>query len=137
MIVKQRGLRNNNPGNIRHNGESWRGEVIGTDKAFKSFSSAPWGYRAMFMLIDNYNRKYGCKTPAQIVGRWAPPTENDTNAYTKTVSELAKVDPAATINTLDQKTMLALVSAMSRVENGIDAVEADVEAGWVLFLANH
>jgi len=32
-----RGLRNNNPLNIRHNGDTFQGEIKGNDRSFKTF----------------------------------------------------------------------------------------------------
>ncbi|MFQ8805872.1 MAG: hypothetical protein ACLR8Y_13240 [Alistipes indistinctus] len=39
-----RGIRNNNPGNIRKDKSSWRGEVAGPDKSFKTFGTMAWEY---------------------------------------------------------------------------------------------
>ena len=43
-----RGIRNNNPGNIRKDGSVWRGEVAGPDKSFKTFETMAWGIRAIY-----------------------------------------------------------------------------------------
>ena len=48
--MKPRGLRNNNPLNIRHSADNFQGEIKGDDKSFKTFSSMPYGYRAGFVL---------------------------------------------------------------------------------------
>ena len=72
-----RGLRNNNPLNIRHNKDVFQGEVKGTDKAFKTFSTMPYGYRAAFVTLATYNSR-GWNTIEKIISRWAPPCENDT-----------------------------------------------------------
>ena len=34
-----RGIRNNNPGNIRKDGSVWRGEVAAPEKSFKTFET--------------------------------------------------------------------------------------------------
>lgn len=62
----------------------------------------------------------------------APPSENDTRSYISTVSKLTGIDPDKRINIDDRRTMCCLAAAMSRVENGVPAVTADVEAGWDL-----
>ena len=49
-----RGIRNNNPGNIRKDGSVWRGEVAGPDKSFKTFETMAWGIRAIYHLLNNY-----------------------------------------------------------------------------------
>ena len=54
-----RGLRNNNPGNIRINGDLFQGEVRPSkDKSFKQFETMAYGYRAMFVILRNYIRNY-------------------------------------------------------------------------------
>jgi hypothetical protein len=75
-----RGLRNNNPLNIRHSADRFRGEIAGTDKSFKTFSSLAYGYRAAFVILGTYLSQ-GCNTIEKIISRWAPPAENDTESY--------------------------------------------------------
>lgn len=131
-----RGLRNNNPGNIRHDGVKWRGEIIPSqDKAFKQFESMPWGYRAMFHLINNYSRLHGCDTVRKIVSRWAPPEDNNnTAAYIAAVCKGANITPDTIITTTNRDIMAPVIAAMARVENGIAASMTDVNAGWELFI---
>ena len=52
--MKSRGLRNNNPLNIRKSAEHFQGEIKGKDKSFKTFSSLPYGYRAGFVILGTY-----------------------------------------------------------------------------------
>ncbi|WP_195461658.1 structural protein P5 [Alistipes sp. D31t1_170403_E11] len=131
-----RGLRNNNPGNIRHDGVKWRGEVVPSqDKQFKQFETMPWGYRAMFHLINNYSRLHGCDTARKIISRWAPPQDNNhTEAYITAVCNDARVTSDGTITTTNRDVMVPIIAAMARVENGTPAVMADVNAGWELFI---
>lgn len=128
-----RGLRNNNPGNIRKSKTVWQGEVVpSTDRSFKQFKSMPYGYRAMIKLLQNYSRLNGCHTLRTMISRWAPPSENDTRSYISTVSKLTGIDPDKQINVDDRRTMCNLAAAMSYVENGAKAVMPDIEAGWDL-----
>ena len=90
-----------------------------------------YGYRAMFKILSNYYRKYHLTTIRQIVGRWAPENENNTNAYIKAVSDYAGI-PADDLLSFDREQMIRIVAGMSRVENGIEAVMSDVIAGWNL-----
>ena len=78
-----RGLRNNNPGNIRRNSDVFQGEKTSSDKEFKQFKSMAYGYRAIFKILSNYYRNYKLDTIRKIIGRWAPENENNTNAYIK------------------------------------------------------
>lgn len=131
-----RGIRNCNPLNIRKtNGLPWKGEIRpGQDREFCQFCDMAHGYRAAMKLLQNYQKRYGLRTIRQIVSRWAPPCENDTRGYLFSVFWLTGMDADLSID-LDKKgDMVALVSAMSQVENGRKAVRAEVEAGWELLM---
>jgi hypothetical protein len=131
-----RGLRNCNPGNIRLSKTTYLGEVRPSqDRAFKQFSTMAWGYRAMFVLLHTY-RKRGCRTLRQMIARYAPPSENNTEEYIASVSRWAGVFDDVELDTLDPAVMIPVVSAMSRMENGAVAVEADVREGWRLFVTH-
>ena len=128
-----RGLRNNNPLNIRRNATRWEGLAAEQkDSAFFSFVAPCWGYRAAFITLKNYKRLHGLATLAEWVARWAPPVENDTQAYTAFVSKKAALAVDAHIDTADKELMCRIVAAMSQMENGVPAVAADVEKGWSL-----
>lgn len=129
-----RGLRNNNPLNIRLSGTTrWQGEIRpSSDRSFCQFESMAYGYRAALKLLQNYSKLNGCHTIRTMVSRWAPPSENDTRSYIATVVKLTGIDPDKQINVSNKRQMCALVAAMSQVENGVPAVMADVEAGWCL-----
>ena len=71
-----RGIRNNNPGNIRW-GSAWQGlKVDGKeqDKDFCVFIAPEYGIRAMCKILLNYSRLYKINTVAGIIHRWAPPS---------------------------------------------------------------
>lgn len=132
-----RGYRNNNPLNMRHDNDKWQGEVVPSqDGAFKQFETMAWGYRAAFKLLHNYQKNNGCRILSDFINRWAPPSENNTSAYISTVAKRAGLSDVSEIDTLKGDTMRAVVSAMSYVENGVVADEADVAAGWDLFMQN-
>jgi hypothetical protein len=87
---KPRGIRNNNPGNIKISSSNWAGKVPiedNTDGVFEQFTHISYGIRAALILLKKYYREYGLKTIRGIVNRWAPPTENETNIYVRTVSD--------------------------------------------------
>lgn len=128
-----RGIRNCNPGNIRRSRVRYRGEKHPSqDPDFKQFESMAWGYRAMFVLLDSYRVRHGLNTLRGMISRYAPPSENHTALYIDAVSERTGVSPDEPLNTRDRKTMIPIVRAMSRVENGVDAVASEVETGWML-----
>lgn len=128
-----RGLQNNNPGNIRHDGTKWQGEKTPPiDASFKQFRTMAYGYRAALKLLQNYSKLHGCHTIRTMISRWAPPSENDTKGYIATISKLTGIDPDKRININNQQEMCALVAAMSRMENGVPAKMNDVYDGWEL-----
>ena len=129
-----RGLRNCNPGNIRQSKTRYKGERHPSrDSEFKEFESMAYGYRAMFVLLDTYSRRYGLCTIRQMLNRYAPPVENFTEGYIRFVSEKTGIAPDEIINTRAARDMVPIVAAMSQIENGKPAVMADVHRGWELF----
>ncbi len=129
-----RGIRNCNPGNIRHTRRRWQGEVEGSDPAFKTFESMAWGCRAIFLLLDNYRRLHGCTTIRTMISRWAPPFENHTERYIEQVAQLVGVGADEPIDTRSRQVMLPMVAAIIRVENGRSVALRSIEQGWELFL---
>lgn len=97
-VSKPRGIRNNNPGNIRH-GDSWQGmKSVQTDPDFVQFVAPEFGIRALAIVLKNYSAKHGINTVAGIIDRWAPPSENDTQSYINAVAEKLGVTPEQPIN---------------------------------------
>ena len=128
-----RGLRNNNPLNIRHSSDRWQGKAkTQTDPAFVQFVSMAYGYRAAFVLLRTYRMKYGYNTLRAIIRRWAPPSENNTERYLANVSKWSGLDPDKPIAGHDANTYIAIVKAMTRMENGLPANPEDVAEGWRL-----
>ena len=126
-----RGLRNNNPLNIRHNADVFQGEIKGNDKSFKTFSSMPYGYRAAFVTLGTYLSR-GQNTIEKIIAKWAPSSENNTQAYIATVAKYSGIvaDEALTATSGDK--YILIVSAMSFVENGVNADISQIKAGFKL-----
>ena len=118
-MKKPRGIRNNNPGNIRHN-DDWQGMTeVQTDKDFVQFIAPEWGIRAMYRILMNYRNRYGLKTIPQIIDRWAPPTENETGAYILSVAKKLGVNPQyLDLQALDISQYPALIEAIIFHENG-------------------
>lgn len=113
-----RGIRNNNPLNIRI-GNTWLGEVPNpTESDFEQFVSIRYGLRAAFCILRRYIRRYGRNTIEKIIGAWAPMSENPTNLYIKFVSSKSGVRPDAPILYDDEETMVKIVRAMAWYECG-------------------
>lgn len=116
-MTEPRGLRNFNPGNIRHSSTHWMGQADEQpDKDFVTFEKPVYGIRALYKILRTYYEKHQLKTIAGMINRWAPPNENDTKAYIRSVATACAVEP-------DQEIELPavaekLVAAIIRHENG-------------------
>lgn len=118
-MATPRGIRNNNPLNIRI-GNTWLGEVPNpTDCEFEQFVSIHYGLRAAFVILRRYIRRYGRNTPTKIIRAWAPAVENNTQRYIEVVCKRSLIAPDEVIDYADKKTMVRLVKAMAFVECGV------------------
>ncbi len=128
-----RGIRNNNPLNIRRNNTKWLGlSKEQTDESFFCFISPKWGYRAALRTLQNYKRVHGLTTIEQWINRWAPPCENPTDNYIYFVCRAVGMPPSAEPNINNKVIMCNIVAAMSHFENGREAFMADIYSGWDL-----
>ena len=71
-----------------------------------------------------------------MISRYAPESENNTTNYIRQISSWSGIDPNSRLTTTNRDTMIPLVSAMSRFENGVPSVPQEVEQGWGLFIAD-
>ena len=138
----KRGIRNNNPLNIRHSKDLWQGAVTTqTDPAFVQFQSMAYGYRAGWKILDTYyvrfRRERQAFTVRNIIARWAPPAENDTEAYVKAVVKLSGLGGNENIprpnrfrNFEQLEKTVRLLRAMTCVECGMAWTEVDVPTIW-------
>lgn len=116
-MTKPRGVRLNNPGNIRH-GDNWNGMAAEQpDSSFVYFTEPKWGFRAMVRILKSYRRR-GIRTVSEIIGTWAPPVENNTAAYVAHVAERMGVTPGTPVNLEDTDQVTALLEAITLHENG-------------------
>ena len=128
-----RGIDNCNPGNIRRSKVRYKGERHpSSDPQFKQFESIEWGYRAIFILLDTYRQRYGLDTLRGMIWRYAPPEENHTAIYIDLVAERTGIDPDERLDTRSRKTMVPIVAAISKVENGVGPSWREVNRGFDL-----
>lgn len=114
MTGYPRGLRNNNPGNLKSY-ENWQGK-IGMDGGFVIFSDISWGIRALGMdLRGDINE--GANTIRKLIWEFAPSTENDTTAYINAVVDYTGLD-ADHVLSADGNTLRRLIRAIMNVELG-------------------
>ena len=127
-----RGIRNNNPGNIEMTRTLWRGEIPhfqNTDGRFKQFFSYMHGIRAAILNIRAYMKK-GYMTPRQIIGRWAPPGENNTENYIRYVANYTGVPENSPVP-YEKGKIQKLVEAIIIKENGkLYLTQAEFDKAW-------
>ena len=126
----KRGIRNNNPLNIRRSATRWQGaREEQKDKSFVQFKSMAYGYRAAWKVLQSYYERFCLQgqtfTVRNIISRWAPPTENNTDKYITDVCNLSGLTPNTRIGLSSKNAIKKMVYAMSIIENGnTDATRA-------------
>nr|WP_224162516.1 hypothetical protein [Enterobacter roggenkampii] len=114
----ERGIRNNNPGNIEFAGQ----DGATSDGRFAQFRTPFEGLRALSrQLLRYYDGKTTGKqlrTVSDIVSTWAPKNENDTLAYIAHISQMLGVSPDAEINLRDPNVMTTMMNGIIQKENG-------------------
>ena len=116
-----RGIRNNNPLNIRHSSSKWQGMAKKqTDRAFVQFTNRKYGYRAAFVLIRSYIGLHHANTIGKIIARWAPSSDgNNTQAYIQFVSQTSGIPADEPLRFSDQQKMVSIVRSMAQMESAI------------------
>lgn len=115
---RTRGERNNNPGNIERSSAPWGGKVLGLDSRFECFDCPENGIRALGKILLTYQRRHKLRTIEDIIGRWAPPSENDTDAYVRSVASALGTPQDVLLDLENETTLAALVRAIIHHENG-------------------
>ena len=112
-----RGIRNKNPGNIKL-GTEWDGLASEqSDPTFCIFDEAVMGIRALMKILLTYRFTHKKTDVDSIISRWAPPSENDTNAYIDFVCKEINVNPMDKLdNSIED--YLPLIKSIIRMENG-------------------
>lgn len=105
----------NNIFNIRAGQAQWLG-MTGTRRGFVEFKTREYGIRAWLVLMRNYRRLYGCRTIRQIVTRFAPPTENQTERYIRFCAQGVMLDADCEMTALVDYAFLG--KYMARMETG-------------------
>ena len=120
-----RGIRNNNPLNIRRSSTHWQGaRKEQTDKSFVQFETMAYGYRAAWKILQTYYERFRIQnkdyTVRNIISRWAPRTENDTEAYIMNVLRMSGIGGKEKLlppsNVLSYGRLSRMVSAMTCIE---------------------
>lgn len=129
-----RGLRNNNPLNIRISSTPWQGKIAeNTDGAFEQFTSLEYGLRAGLVNIRTYIRRDRLDAISVIIPKWAPILDgNDVRAYVRLVSNKSGVPATRRLSYNDRYDLCRIVWAMAWVECGQEISFGAVEKAWAL-----
>lgn len=117
-----RGIRNKNPGNIEDNGTQWRGR-LGNDGRFIIFDKPEHGIRAIARILNTYQSKYNITTLEGIINRWAPPHENNTDAYISHAEKSLKISRHTPIGFQHYE---PLIKVIIKHENGVQPYSDEV-----------
>lgn len=131
-----RGIRNNNPGNLRISSNEWQGKIPisqNSDGSFEQFETWVLGLRAMIKLIRNYIGN-GYDSINKIVNRYAPSSDgNNTNAYINSVVKETGILANKRISTDDKTALRKIIKAMVRKELGCGLVtDSEFNKAWDL-----
>nr|WP_294931284.1 hypothetical protein [uncultured Flavobacterium sp.] len=115
-----RGLRNNNPGNLIRTSIAWQGKIPfpqSKDLKFEQFTTLKFGIRAMLRDLINDIKK-GKNTVRLLIKEYAPPTENNTEAYITAVCKTLGVTADQKITSINNAFLIQLARAIMKVELG-------------------
>lgn len=129
MSELSRGLRNNNPGNLRDFGIAWLGLTGRDAEGYCEFRTLVFGVRAMGVDFIHDIVQGHLNTIALLINSYAPSSENPTLKYRHFVSQVTGLDEDAELDPTNREQMLALARAITRFENGSAIVESLLEAG--------
>ncbi|MEL6792428.1 MAG: TIGR02594 family protein, partial [Pseudomonadota bacterium] len=116
-----RAWRNNNPGNIRKGDFAANQGAVGDDGQFAIFPTEAAGQAALEALLRGAT--YGALTLAKAINRYAPPVENDTNAYLDFVVEQTGINPSAILGDLRIADIRKITAAIRRKEGWLPGEE--------------
>ena len=134
--LKPRGIRNNNPGNLRVSGDRWQGldlAATAADGEFFVFTEPVYGIRAIARTLITYQDKYGIHSVQDAIDRWAPPSENRTNSYADFVRGQCGITPGQQVDFHDFATAKKIICAIIHFECGAQTYsDAQIVKGLVL-----
>lgn len=134
-----RGIRNNNPLNLRKSNNPWQGKIVpGSDSAFEQFITMQHGIRAAFINMRTIMRRNEKCTLAKLIATWAPPQDhNNTDDYISRVSRDTGISPNTTISFDNKAWMISLCYAMIKVECGMPVPTSIIETAYEMCLNNN
>lgn len=116
-----RGLRLNNPGNIRYNSlNNWHGQSKKPmdDQGYCRFEKPEFGIRAMCKILASYQGR-GISTIRKTINTWAPPADNNpTDRYIDFVCKKSGLSANDTLNLDNREELGKVIKAIILFENG-------------------
>lgn len=134
------GIRNNNPGNIvRVKGVVWEGQSAKQGGRFVKFDNPVYGIRAicrtLIVYADARKARDGSRidTVQEVIERWAPPHENETNLYAEHIASRLGVRPDEILAIKAPDTMRDLIKSIILHECGsLPYADAQIDKGMIL-----
>ena len=114
----QRGIRNNNPLNIRYDSANdWQGQIGKDDEGFAIFETPDYGIRAGDRILENYDELHGIDTISEITERFAPASDdNDPEAYADFIASRTGMGADERIDLSNPATRQSILTAQSAFE---------------------
>ena len=123
-----RNWRNNNPGNIEAGAFANRQGSIGSDGRFAVFPTYEQGREAQRSLLFE-SGSYKNKTISEAINRYAPPSENDTGMYIKSITDALNVGSDTKMSSLSDEQQITMLDAMEKVEGFKEGSEQVISSG--------
>lgn len=124
-----RAERNNNPGNLNYAGQAGATLEDGSGARFAKFGSTAEGVSALARQLQRYGER-GLDTVSKIINKYAPSSENNTQAYIDALSKRLGVSGDQKLDLNDPGTLSNLIKGISRHESGKDYLsDSDVMTG--------
>lgn len=108
------GIRNNNPCNLKDNGDTWVGKTGVDDAGFCIFDTAAHGIRAAALCLRNFQYDHRLYSIAGLIRRWST---TDVESYVKNVCLACGAKPDEPYP-LTPVSMTPMIGAMIRQECG-------------------
>lgn len=119
-----RGIRNNNPGNLNYVGQAGATKESGANGRFAVFQTAEDGLRALADQLRRYGTR-GINSVRAIISKFAPASENNTQAYIGSVSKGLGIGADSALDLNDPRVLQSLMGAIIKVENGKNPYSAE------------
>lgn len=125
----------NNPCNIRKNRIIWLGQ-LNSNEPFCSFDTLEHGLRAVFKIISSYHKR-GYITISDIISHYAPPSENDTQAYINFICNHVNYYSIAYVDLSNKELLKSIVRYMCLFESRTVVTDSVLNSAYLLAFPNY